>query len=138
MCSQVHAADRRGEMALRKRLRRSQVAEFFRQQVPCLIGIEATQDAHYWARVLRGWGHEVRLVAPQFVKPYLKSYWMKGCSSLGRLRVAVLLEIGKKKKSSEGFGLIDIIKEAVNPNVLFLNTGEQEFFHDCSQTSLST
>lgn len=53
--------------------RRAQVAEFFRQQTPCLIGIEATQGAHYWARVLRALGHEVRLVAPQFVKPYLKS-----------------------------------------------------------------
>jgi Transposase len=57
----------------RKRLRRSQVAEFFQHQTPCLIGIEATQGAHYWARVLRALGHDVRLLAPQFVKPYLKS-----------------------------------------------------------------
>ena len=70
---QVHGVDRRGETVLRRRLRRSQVAEFFRHQTPCVIGIEATQGAHYWARVLRGLGHEVRLVAPQFVKPYLKS-----------------------------------------------------------------
>jgi len=70
---QVHGVDRRGETVLRRRLRRSQVAEFFRQQVACLIGIEATQGAHYWARVLRALGHEVRLVAPQFVKPYVKS-----------------------------------------------------------------
>src|SRR5438477_5647252 len=70
---QVHGVDRRGETVLRKRLRRSQVGDFFRQQIPCLIGIEATQGAHYWARVLRTLGHEVRLIAPQFVKPYLKS-----------------------------------------------------------------
>jgi transposase len=70
---QVHGVDRRGETVLRKRLRRSQVAEFFRHQTPCVIGIEATQGAPYWARVLRAFGHEVRLVAPQFVKPYLKS-----------------------------------------------------------------
>ena len=70
---QVHGVDRRGETVLRKRLRRSQVGDFFWQQIPCLIGIEATQGAHYWARVLRTFGHEVRLVAPQFVKPYLKS-----------------------------------------------------------------
>jgi transposase len=70
---QVHGVDHRGETVLRRRLRRSQVGEFFRQQTPCLIGIEATQGAHYWARVLRALGHEVRLVAPQFVKPYLKS-----------------------------------------------------------------
>jgi transposase len=54
-------------------LRRSHVAEFFRQQASCLIGIEATQGAHYWGRVLRAFGHEVRLIAPQFVKPYVKS-----------------------------------------------------------------
>lgn len=70
---QVHGVDRRGETVLRKRLRRSQVGEFFRLQPPCLIGIEATQGAHYWSRVLRALGHEVRLIAPQFVKPYLKS-----------------------------------------------------------------
>jgi transposase len=70
---QIHGVDRQGETVLRKRLRRSQVAEFFRHQTRCLIGIEATQGAHYWARVLRALGHEVRLVAPQFVKPYLKS-----------------------------------------------------------------
>ena len=70
---QVNSVDRRGETVLRRRLRRSQVAEFFRQQAPCLIGIEATQGAHYGVRVLRELGHEVRLLAAQFVKPYLKS-----------------------------------------------------------------
>src|SRR5438876_11048368 len=70
---QVHGVDRRGETVLRKRLRRSQVAELFRRRIPGLIWIEATQVAHYWARVLSTLGHEVRLVAPQFVKPYLKS-----------------------------------------------------------------
>ena len=48
---------------------------------------------------------------PPFVKPYLKSYSMKGCSSLGGLGVAVLLEIGKKKKSNEGFALIDAVDQ---------------------------
>jgi transposase len=52
------------------------VADLFRQLTPCLIGIEATQGAHYWGRVLRALGHEVRLIAPQFVKPYLKSQKM--------------------------------------------------------------
>lgn len=70
---QVHGVDRRGATVLRRRLRRPQVAEFFGHQTPGLIGIEATPGAHYWARVLRVLGHEVRLVAPQFVKPYWKS-----------------------------------------------------------------
>ena len=70
---QVHGLDRRGAGVLRRRLRRAQVAEFFRQLRPCLVGMEATRGAHYWARVLRAFGHDVRLIAPQFVKPFLKS-----------------------------------------------------------------
>jgi transposase len=46
---------------------------FFIALPPCLIGIEASGSAHYWARVLGGLGHTVRLMAPQFVKPYVKS-----------------------------------------------------------------
>jgi transposase len=70
---QVHRMDRWGETVLRRRLRRSQVADFFQRLTPCLIGMEATRGAHYWGRVLRAFGHDVRLMAPQFVKPYLKS-----------------------------------------------------------------
>jgi transposase len=70
---QVHGVDSSGNVALRKRLRRGQLTDFFANLPRCLIGLEATQGAHYWARVLETFGHSVRLVAPQFVKPYLKS-----------------------------------------------------------------
>ena len=70
---QVHGVDKRGEAVLRKQLRRKQVTAFFAQLEPCLIGIEATAGAHYWARVLQAFGHEVKLMAPQFVKPYVKA-----------------------------------------------------------------
>jgi transposase len=70
---QVHGADKAGRMVLRRKLRRSEVARFFSEQPPCLVGIEASGSAHYWARVLGGLGHTVRLMAPQFVKPYVKS-----------------------------------------------------------------
>lgn len=70
---QVHGADKAGRMLLRRKLRRSEVARFFSEQPPCLVGIEASGSAHYWARVLGGLGHTVRLMAPQFVKPYVKS-----------------------------------------------------------------
>jgi transposase len=46
---QVHGVDRRGAVVLRRRLRRAQVPEFFRQLMPCVIGMEATRGAHYWA-----------------------------------------------------------------------------------------
>jgi transposase len=70
---QVHGADKTGRTVLRRKLRRNEVARFFSEQAPCLVGIEASGSAHYWARLLGGLGHTVRLMAPQFVKPYVKS-----------------------------------------------------------------
>jgi transposase len=55
-----------------KALRRSQVAGFFRTLPPCLIGMEACATAHHWARTLMAFGHEVRLIPPAYVKPYLR------------------------------------------------------------------
>lgn len=69
---QVHGADRSGKAVLRKRLRRNQLTDFFGSIPRCVIGMEATRGAHYWARVIGTFGHEVRLVAPQLVKPYVK------------------------------------------------------------------
>ena len=70
---QAHGVDRAGKVVLRKRLRRAEVASFFAGVEPCLIGLEASGGAHYWFRVLSRLGHTVRLIAPQFVKPYVKS-----------------------------------------------------------------
>ena len=70
---QVHGVDARGNVALRKLLKRSQVAEFFAQLAPCLIGMAACGGAHFWARKLMEFGHTVKLIAPQFVKPYVKT-----------------------------------------------------------------
>jgi transposase len=70
---QIHGADKMVRRVLRRKLRRSEVLRFFSDQPPCLVGIEASGSAHYWACVLGGLGHTVRLMAPQFVKPYVKS-----------------------------------------------------------------
>jgi transposase len=70
---QIHGADRNGNPVLRRKLRLGEVVRFFSEQPPCLVGIEASGSAHYWARVVGGLGHTVRLMAPQFVKPYVKS-----------------------------------------------------------------
>jgi transposase len=70
---QVHGVNERGKAVLRKQLKRDQVAPFFANLPPCLIGIEACASAHHWARKLQALGHTVRLMAPQFVKPYVKS-----------------------------------------------------------------
>jgi transposase len=70
---QVHGVDQRGKVVVRKRLRRNQVVMFFAQLRPCLVGMEACGGAHYWARKLQAQGHTVKLMAPQFVKPYVKA-----------------------------------------------------------------
>lgn len=70
---QVHGVNRHGKVELRKQLKRDQVAAFFANLPACLIGMEACSSAHHWARKLQALGHTVRLMAPQFVKPYVKS-----------------------------------------------------------------
>lgn len=70
---QVHGVDERGKAVLRKQLRRSEMSKFFANLEPCLIGMEACGSAHYWARKLGEFGHTVKLMAPQFVKPYVKT-----------------------------------------------------------------
>ena len=70
---QVHGVDRRGKPVVERRLKRKQVLAFFAQLPPCLIGMEACGGAHYWARMLQAQGHTVKLMAPQFVKPYVKT-----------------------------------------------------------------
>lgn len=70
---QVHCADEDGKPAVRKKLRRSQVLGFFSKLPPCLVGMEACAGSHHWARELQALGHEVRLIPPQFVKPFVKT-----------------------------------------------------------------
>ena len=68
----LHGVDAAERVALRKRLRRRQVLELFAQLEPTKVGLEACGAAHYWARELQGLGHEVVLLPPQYVKPYVK------------------------------------------------------------------
>lgn len=69
---QVHAVDASRDVVVRKALRRSQVLPFFTKLPPCLIGLEACGTSHHWARELTRLGHEVRLIPPAYVKPYVK------------------------------------------------------------------
>lgn len=70
---QVHGVGRNGKTLMMKTLRREAVVPFFAQLPPCVVGMEACSGSHYWARVLSELGHEVRLISPQFVTPYVKS-----------------------------------------------------------------
>lgn len=70
---QLHGTDSNGKCVLRKKLSRGKLIELMANFPPCLIGIEACGGAHYWARTLTAMGHTVKMMAPQFVKPYIKS-----------------------------------------------------------------
>lgn len=70
---QIHGVDERGKVAVRKQLKRAEMSSYFANLEPCLIGMEACGSAHHWARKLEGYGHTVKLMAPQFVKPYVKT-----------------------------------------------------------------
>ena len=69
---QVHGVDATGQVVVRKSLRRSQMLAFFTKLAPCLVGMEACGTSHHWARELIKLGHEVRLMPPAYVKPYVK------------------------------------------------------------------
>jgi transposase len=69
---QVHGVDAAGEAVLCRKLRRREVVRFFAALEPCVVAMEACCAAHYWARELAALGHEARLVAPCYVKPYVK------------------------------------------------------------------
>jgi transposase len=70
---QLHGIDAKGRCVLRKRLSRSQLIEFVANLATCTIAIEACTGAHYWARLFTARGHTVKMMAPQFVKPYVQS-----------------------------------------------------------------
>jgi transposase len=70
---QAHGVDARGHTVLVKQIRRDQMPTFFANLPPCRVGMESCAGAHYWGRELTRLGHDVRLMAPQFVKPYVKS-----------------------------------------------------------------
>ncbi|MBY8335398.1 IS110 family transposase [Qipengyuania pacifica] len=69
---QVHGVNSAGDAVLRRQLKRARMLPFFAKLPPCLIGIEACNNSHYWARELSALGHDVKLMPAQYVKPYVK------------------------------------------------------------------
>ena len=70
----AHGADERGAMAFSRKLRRGKLLEFFAGQPRCMVALEACGGAHHWARGLQAMGHEVRLIPPAYVKPFVKRH----------------------------------------------------------------
>jgi transposase len=90
---QLHGVDAAEQVVLRKRLGRQQMVAFFAKLPPTVIGMEACGASHHWARVLGKFGHEVKLIAPQHVKPYVMRNKNDGrdadavCEATGRPRM---------------------------------------------------
>jgi transposase len=70
---QLHGVNTGGEVIIKKSLKRQQLKEYMANIQQCLVGMEACGGSHYWARLFESYGHNVKLMAPQFVKPYVKS-----------------------------------------------------------------
>lgn len=70
---QVHGIDDTGAVIVNRQIKRKALMDFFSRLKPCLIGIEACGGSHYWHRALSQYGHEVKMMAPAFVKAYLKA-----------------------------------------------------------------
>ncbi len=70
---QLHGVDQSGNVVYKKTHGRQKLKEYMVNLPKCLVAMEACGSAHYWARLFRRYGHEVKLIAPQFVKPYVKS-----------------------------------------------------------------
>jgi transposase len=93
---QVHGVDSSGAPVLRRQLRRGQVEKFFAKLPPTLVGLEACGSAHHWARVISHYGHQVRLMPPGYVKPYVKRNKNDGrdaeaiCEAVGRPTMRVV------------------------------------------------
>jgi transposase len=69
---QVHGADAAGHVLFRKRITRVKLLAFLAEQAPCVVAMEACASAHYWAREIGKLGHHVRLIAPVYVKPFIR------------------------------------------------------------------
>jgi transposase len=69
---QLHGVNASEQPVLRKKLSRREVVKFFEKMPPTTIGLEACGGSHHWARLLSALGHEVKLIAPQLAKPYVK------------------------------------------------------------------
>src|ERR1700754_478579 len=69
---QLYGVDENEVVVVRRQFRRAEMIRYFERLPPVLVAIESCGSSHHWARLLQSFGHEVKLIPPQFVKPYVK------------------------------------------------------------------
>ena len=69
---QLHGVDENEVVVVRRQLRRTEMIRYFEKLSPTLVAIESCGSSHHWSRLLQSFGHEVKLIPPQYVKPYVK------------------------------------------------------------------
>jgi transposase len=123
---QLHGVNSREEPVLRRKLTRNQFLAFFAQLKPTLVGLEACAAAHYWAQQLAQLGHEVRLIAPQHVKAYLRrgkndsADAEAGCEALGRPRTRFVPV--KDRQTQAGLMLIGVRQRLIERRTQLANS----------------
>jgi len=128
---QVHGADDKGQAVLRKKMRRGQVLKFFASLPPCLVGLEACGSAHYWAQEITVLGHEVKLIPPQYVRPFVKTN--KNDAADAEAIVEALIRPTMRFtpiKSAEQQSVLDASPDKRNPSETTNNA------HQCSKRAL--
>lgn len=113
---QIHGVDARGNAVLKRRIRRGELLAFFGSLPACLVGMEACSSAHHWARELMALGHEVRLIPPQYAKPYVKRNKTDAadaeaiCEAVGRPNMRF---VPVKSKESQGLLTLHRVRSLV-------------------------
>jgi transposase len=87
---QLHGVDAAEQPVLLRQLRRAEMIKFFEKLPPAVVALEACGASHHWARLLSSFGHEVKLIAPQLAKPYVKRSKNDAADAMGALLVANL------------------------------------------------
>ncbi|WP_225764209.1 IS110 family transposase [Inquilinus sp. Marseille-Q2685] len=125
---QLHGVDAEERVVLRKKLRRRDVLAFFAKQPPCGVGMEACGGSHYWARELQALGHQVELIPPQYVKPYVPrgkhdAADAEGiCEAMSRPKVRQRLVPVKSAETQAALMLIGLRDRLVRQRTRLVNT----------------
>ena len=125
---QLHGVDASEQVVLRKKLRRQDLLRFFTKLPPCRVGMEACGGSHYWARELQALGHQVELIPPQYVKPYVPRGKTDAadaegiCEAMSRPKVRQRLVPVKSAENQAALMLAGLRERLVRQRTQLINT----------------